>query len=70
MGQKLGHQTPYIKRSDTHREDLLIEPERPSKIWMPGQLLDPMDDLSAIEFMFDEAKNTKSNNELFNSMKR
>jgi transcription termination factor Rho len=29
-----------------------------------------MDELAAIEFMLDKMKNTKSNDEFFNSMKR
>lgn len=59
-----------INRSGTRREDLLIEPDLLSKIWILRKLLHPMDELSAIEFMLDKMKNTKSNDEFFNSMKR
>jgi transcription termination factor Rho len=58
-----------INRSGTRREDLLIEPDLLSKIWILRKL-HPMDELSAIEFMLDKMKNTKSNDEFFNSMKR
>src|ERR1700759_273024 len=59
-----------INRSGTRREDLLIEPDMLSKIWILRKLLHPMDELAAIEFMLDKMKNTKSNDEFFNSMKR
>jgi len=59
-----------INRSGTRREDLLIEPDMLAKIWILRKLLHPMDELSAMEFMLDKMKNTKSNDEFFNSMKR
>jgi transcription termination factor Rho len=59
-----------INRSGTRREDLLIEPDLLAKIWILRKLLHPMDELSAMEFMLDKMKNTKSNDEFFNSMKR
>jgi transcription termination factor Rho len=59
-----------INRSGTRREDLLIEPDLLAKIWILRKLLHPMDELAAMEFMLDKMKNTKSNDEFFNSMKR
>lgn len=59
-----------INRSGTRREDLLIEPDLLAKIWILRKLLHPMDELAAMEFMLDRMKNTKSNDEFFNSMKR
>ena len=59
-----------ITRSGTRREDLLIEPELLQKIWILRKLLHPMDELAAMEFMLDKMKNTKSNDEFFNAMKR
>ncbi|AFC85241.1 transcription termination factor Rho [Frateuria aurantia] len=59
-----------INRSGTRREDLLIEPDMLQKIWILRKLLHPMDELAAMEFMLDKMKNTKSNDEFFNSMKR
>ncbi|HET7299239.1 MAG TPA: transcription termination factor Rho [Oleiagrimonas sp.] len=59
-----------INRSGTRREDLLIPPDLLQKIWILRKLLHPMDELAAIEFMLDKMKNTKSNDEFFNSMKR
>ncbi|MET0332101.1 MAG: transcription termination factor Rho [Dyella sp.] len=59
-----------INRSGTRREDLLIEPDLLAKIWILRKLLHPMDELAAMEFMLDKMKNTKANDEFFNSMKR
>ncbi|HET7359482.1 MAG TPA: transcription termination factor Rho [Rhodanobacteraceae bacterium] len=59
-----------INRSGTRREDLLIDPDLLAKIWILRKLLHPMDELAAIEFMLDKMKNTKTNEEFFNSMKR
>ncbi|WP_447945646.1 transcription termination factor Rho [Stenotrophomonas indicatrix] len=59
-----------INRSGTRREDLLIEPELLQKIWILRKLLHPMDEMTAMEFLLDKMKNTKSNDEFFGSMKR
>jgi len=59
-----------INRSGTRREELLIAPDMLAKIWILRKLLHPMDELAAIEFMLDKMKNTKTNDEFFNSMKR
>ncbi len=59
-----------INRSGTRREELLIEPEMLQKIWILRKLLHPMDELTAMEFLLEKMKNTKSNDEFFSSMKR
>jgi transcription termination factor Rho len=59
-----------INRSGTRREELLIEPDLLQRIWILRKLLHPMDELAAMEFMLDKMKNTKSNDEFFNAMKR
>jgi transcription termination factor Rho len=59
-----------INRSGTRREELLIEPDLLQKIWILRKLIHPMDELAAIEFMLEKMKNTKSNDEFFNTMKR
>ena len=59
-----------INRSGTRREELLIEPDMLQKIWILRKLLHPMDELAAMEFLLDKMKNTKSNDEFFNFMKR
>jgi transcription termination factor Rho len=59
-----------ISRSGTRREELLIEPDYLQKIWILRKLLHPMDELSAMEFMLDKMKDTKTNEEFFKFMKR
>ena len=59
-----------INRSGTRKEELLIEPDMLQKIWILRKLLHPMDELAAMEFLLDKMKNTKSNDEFFNFMKR
>ncbi len=59
-----------INRSGTRREELLIEPDYLQKIWILRKLLHPMDELAAMEFLLDKMKNTKTNEEFFNFMKR
>ncbi len=59
-----------INRSGTRREELLIDAERLQRIWILRKLLHPMDELSAMEFMLDKMKTTKSNDEFFQAMKR
>src|ERR1051325_6797878 len=54
-----------INRSGTRREDLLIDPDMLSKIWILRKLLHAMDELAAMEFMLDKMKNTKTNDEFF-----
>ena len=59
-----------INRSGTRREELLISAEDMQKIWVLRKLLHPMDELAAIEFLLDRLKNTKTNTQFFDSMKR
>jgi transcription termination factor Rho len=59
-----------INRSGTRREELLIEPDLLQKIWILRKLLHPMDELSAMEFLLDKMKDTKTNDEFFRFMKR
>src|SRR5688572_25575471 len=59
-----------INRSGTRREELLIDADRLQKIWILRKLLHPMDELAAVEFMLDKMKNTKTNDEFFQSMRR
>jgi transcription termination factor Rho len=39
-------------------------------MWILRKLLHPMDELSSIEFLLDKMKDTKSNGEFFEAMKR
>ena len=59
-----------IRRSGTRREELLTGEEELQRMWILRKLLHGMEDLPAIEFQLDKLKDTKSNEELYNSMKR
>ena len=60
----------HINRSGTRREDLLTKPDELQKMWILRKLLHPMDELAAIEFLLNKLKDTKTNDEFFESMKR
>ena len=59
-----------INRSGTRREELITHPEELQKMWILRKLLHPMEELAAIEFLLDRLKQTKTNDEFFDSMKR
>src|ERR1700726_5005778 len=59
-----------INRSGTRKEVLITEPSELSKMWILRKLLHPMDELAAIEFLLDKMKDTKTNPDFFDAMKR
>ena len=59
-----------INRSGTRREELITAQDELAKIWILRKLLHPMDELAAVEFLIDKMKDTKTNAEFFDSMKR
>jgi transcription termination factor Rho len=59
-----------INRSGTRREELITSAEELQKIWILRKLLHPMDELAAIEFLIDKMKDTKTNGDFFDAMKR
>jgi transcription termination factor Rho len=59
-----------INRSGTRREELLIKAEVLQKIWILRKLLHDMDELEAMEFLLDKVRQTKSNQEFFEMMRR
>ena len=59
-----------INRSGTRREELLTQPDELQKMWILRKLLHPMDEIAAMEFMYEKLRTTKTNAEFFDSMKR
>ena len=59
-----------INRSGTRKEELITDPTELAKMWILRKLLHPMDELAAIEFLLDKMKDTKTNAEFFEAMKR
>jgi transcription termination factor Rho len=58
-----------INRSGTRREELLTSPDELQKMWILRRLLQPMDEIGAIEFLMGKLQATKTNAEFFDSMK-
>lgn len=59
-----------INRSGTRREDLLTSEDELKKMWILRKILHPMDEIAAMEFLIDKMRDTKTNEEFFESMKR
>ncbi len=59
-----------VNRSGTRREDYLVDPEDLQKTFILRKILQPMDEMSASEFLLDRLKTTKTNDEFFASMRR
>ena len=57
-----------IMKSGTRKEELLIDKETLSKIYVLRRILNPMGTVDAIEFLLDKLKQTKANDEFFDSM--
>ena len=75
MDRKIAERRVYpainIRRSGTRREDLLMSEADIQRVWILRKLLHSMDDdTAAIEFLLDKLKETKTNDEFFQSMKR
>lgn len=58
-----------INRSGTRREELLTKSDELQKMWILRKLLQPMDEIGAIEFLIGKMQSTKTNAEFFDLMK-
>ncbi|MDD3763452.1 MAG: transcription termination factor Rho [Nevskiales bacterium] len=59
-----------INRSGTRKEELMLEAGDLQKIWILRKALHDMDEIAAMELLFDRMKQTKTNASFFDSMKR
>jgi transcription termination factor Rho len=59
-----------INRSGTRREEYLVSPDELQKCWILRKILQPMDEMAASEFLLGKLKDTKTNQEFFDMMKR
>jgi transcription termination factor Rho len=57
-----------ITKSGTRKEELLVEKDTLSKMWMLRRILMPMGVVDGMEFLLDKMKQSKTNNEFFDSM--
>ncbi len=58
-----------INRSGTRREERLVDEQEIKNMWVLRKVLHPMDEIAAIEFLIDKMRQTKTNEEFFQSMK-
>ncbi|SES86053.1 MULTISPECIES: transcription termination factor Rho [Marinobacter] len=71
IAEKRVYPAMNIRRSGTRREDLLMTEADIQRVWILRKLLHSMDDdTAAIEFLLDKLRDTKTNDEFFQSMKR
>jgi transcription termination factor Rho len=58
-----------INRSGTRRDEKFVSKEEQQRIWILRKLLQPMEE-GAVEFLIDKMKDTKTNDEFFDAMKK
>jgi len=58
-----------IRRSGTRREDMMFREADLQRLWILRKLMSEMEDVQAIEFMLDKLRQTKTNDEFFDSMR-
>lgn len=57
-----------IIKSGTRKEELLVPKEHLPKMYMLRRILNPMGTMDAMEFLLDKLKQTKNNDDFFQSM--
>ncbi len=57
-----------IKRSNTRREELLLDPKHLQKIWILRKVLNDLNSAEAMELLIDKLSKTKNNNDFLDSM--
>ncbi|MHA7833004.1 MAG: transcription termination factor Rho, partial [Algiphilus sp.] len=70
LAEKRVYPAVNINRSGTRREELMIDPGDLQKIWLLRKALHDMDEMSAMELLLDRMKQTKTNSQFFDAMKR
>ncbi len=57
-----------ITKSGTRKEELLVDKDILSKMWVLRRILQPMGVVDGMEFLLDKMKHTKTNNDFYDSM--
>ncbi|MGH1456306.1 MAG: transcription termination factor Rho [Alphaproteobacteria bacterium] len=57
-----------IQKSGTRKEELLVDKDTLQKMWVLRRILNPMGTVDAVEFLLGKMKQTKNNDDFFNSM--
>ena len=59
-----------FNKSGTRREELLTSPEELQRLWILRKIMHPMNEIAAMEFLTERLKDTKTNEQFFEAMKR
>ncbi len=70
LAEKRVYPAINLNKSGTRREELLIPKEMLQKIWILRKLIYDMDEIQAMEFILSKMKETKTNAEFFDLMRR
>ncbi len=57
-----------VGKSGTRKEELLVEKDKLSKMWVLRRILMQMGTIDSMEFLLDKMKNSKTNEDFFDSM--
>jgi len=57
-----------INKSGTRKEDLLVDKQTLTKMWVMRRILNPMGPIDGMEFLLEKLKDTKTNAEFFEKM--
>lgn len=57
-----------ILKSGTRKDDLLLGKDKLTKVWMLRSVMQQMDDIEALGFIYEKMKQTKDNEEFLNKM--
>ena len=72
LDRKLSNRRIYpaidVTASGTRREDLLMDKDELSRLWILRKYLADMNSVEAMEFLLDKMKDSKTNNDFFQSM--
>jgi transcription termination factor Rho len=70
LSEKRVYPSINLKKSSTRREELLIKADILQKMWILRKFIYDMDEMDGIEFLIDKMKQTKTNAEFFDLMRR
>ncbi len=70
LAEKRVYPAILLNRSGTRREELLLKSDILQKAWILRKLLYPMDEVEAMEFLIEKMKQSKSNADFFDMMRK
>jgi transcription termination factor Rho len=59
-----------IKRSNTRKEDLLVDPKELQRIWLLRKVLNELNSVEAMELLIEKISKTKTNEDFLDSMNK